>query len=77
MKIVTISKCDELEIIKIYTGTSLTFTVEAFKVPGGYKSFANNSYSQHDDLLGTGFHMNKKESVQLSINDLRELMRTN
>jgi hypothetical protein len=77
MRVVTKRKCDELEIIKIYIDKSLTFTVETFTVPEGYKSFANNSYHHHYDLLGTGFHENKEESVKLAVQDLRELVAMN
>ncbi|WHY66751.1 hypothetical protein [Neobacillus sp. SuZ13] len=74
MRVVTKFKIDALEIIKIYTGKSLTITVEIFTVPEGYKSFATNSYECHDSLTGIGFHKGKKESVKLAINDLRHLM---
>jgi len=74
MRVVTKFKIDELEIIKIYTGKSLTITVEIFTVPVGYKSFATNSFECHDSLTGIGFHKDKKESVKLAINDLRHLM---
>jgi hypothetical protein len=74
MRIVSKVKMPELEIIKIYIDRGFTMTVEIFKVPGGYKSFANNSFHHHYDLLGSGFHKNKKESVKLSIKHLRELM---
>ncbi|WP_157406258.1 hypothetical protein [Neobacillus drentensis] len=52
----------------------MTITVETFTVPEGYKSFANNSYHHHYDLLGRGFNQNKDESVKLVVQDLRELM---
>ncbi|MEH7481196.1 hypothetical protein V7157_08775 [Neobacillus drentensis] len=74
MRIVTKVKSEELEIIKIYISLGFTITVEIFTVPEGYKSLANNSFPQHDELLGTGVHKNKKESVKLAIKDLRELM---
>ncbi|WP_144555994.1 hypothetical protein [Bacillus sp. X1(2014)] len=74
MKVVTKFKIDELEIIKIYTGKSLTITVEIFTVPDGYKSFATNSYESHDSLTGIGFHKDKKQSVKLAVNDLHHLM---
>ena len=48
--------------------------METFSVPGGYKSFANNSYLHHYDLLGTGFHETKEQSVDLAIQDLQELV---
>lgn len=74
MRFVTKVKSDELEIIKIYIDNSLTYTVETFTVPGGYKSFANNSYLHHYDLLGIGFHVTKEQSVELAIQDLRKLI---
>jgi hypothetical protein len=74
MRTVTKVICDELEIIKFYISNSLTFTVEVFTVPEGYKSFANNSYLHHYDLVGAGFHENKEESVELALQDLREMM---
>ncbi|WP_066248362.1 hypothetical protein [Neobacillus drentensis] len=74
MRVVTKRKSDELEIIKMYIDKSLTYTVEIFTVPDGYKSFAANSYLHHYDLLGTGFHSNKDESVKLAIQDLQEMM---
>ena len=74
MRVVTKFKIDELEIIKIYTGKSLTITVEIFTVPDGYKSLATNSYDCHDSLTGIGFHKDKKESTKLAVNDLRALM---
>ena len=77
MRIVTKRKCDELEILKIYIDKSFTITVEIFTVPEGYKSFANNSLHHHFDLLGSGIHVNKKESVKLAVKDLRELMEAN
>ncbi|MEH7083482.1 hypothetical protein V7139_12230 [Neobacillus drentensis] len=73
MRVVTKFKIDELEIIKVYTGKSLTITVEIFTVPEGYKSFATNSYECHDSLTGIGFHKDKKESAKFAVNDLREL----
>ncbi|MEH7085413.1 hypothetical protein V7139_22105 [Neobacillus drentensis] len=74
MRVVTKVICDELEIIKFYINNSLTFTVEVFTVPEGYKSFANNSYLHHHDLEGTGFHENKEESIELALQDLREMI---
>jgi hypothetical protein len=74
MRIVTKFQSEELEIIKIYISLGFTITVEIFRDPEGYKSLANNSFPQHDDLLGIGIHKNKKESVILAINDLRKLM---
>ncbi|MCM3117547.1 hypothetical protein M3610_19950 [Neobacillus sp. MER 74] len=74
MRVVTKLKMDELEIIKIYTGKSLTITVEIFTVPDGYKSLATNSYHCHDSLTGIGLHKDKKESAKLAIKDLRDLM---
>lgn len=74
MRVITKVKCDELEIIKIYTGTSLTITVEIFTVPDGYKSIATNSFHCHDSLTGAGFHKDKKESSKLAIKDLHKLM---
>lgn len=74
MRIVSKVKSDELEIFKIYIDKSYTITVEIFTVPDGYKCFANNSLHHHYDLLGSGVHVNKKESVELAIKDLYELM---
>ncbi|MEH7505581.1 hypothetical protein V7152_27035 [Neobacillus drentensis] len=74
MRIVTKVKCDELEIIKIYISYGFTITVEIFTVPEGYKSLATNSFLLHDDLIGSGFHVNKKESAKLALKELRELM---
>ncbi|MBT2701030.1 hypothetical protein J7E79_27445 [Bacillus sp. ISL-40] len=65
---------DELEIRKMYIDNSFTIIVEVFTVPEGYKSFARNSYLHHGDLLGSGFHENKEESINLAINDLHEWM---
>jgi len=74
MRMVTKEKFDELEIIQIYINNSFTITVEIFTVPEGYKSFANNSIFHHYNLLGSGYHENKKESMDLAIKDLYELM---
>jgi hypothetical protein len=74
MRIVSKVKTPELEIIKIFIDKSYIITVETFTVPEGYKSFANNSFHHHFDLLGSGFHKSKKESVKLAVKDLRELM---
>ncbi|MEH7306461.1 hypothetical protein [Neobacillus drentensis] len=75
MRVVTKFKCDELEIIKIYTGKCFTLTVEIFTVSDGYKSFATNSFPSHDALTGAGFHNNKKESTKLAVRDLKQLMK--
>ncbi|WP_026568396.1 hypothetical protein [Bacillus sp. UNC41MFS5] len=74
MRVVTKVISDELEKIKFYINNSLTYTVEVFTVPEGYKSFAYNSYLHHTDLEGTGFHEGKDKSVELALQDLREMM---
>jgi hypothetical protein len=74
MRIVTEINSDDLEIRKMYIDNSFTIIVEIFTVPEGYKSFARNSFLHHGDLLGSGFHENKEESINLAIKDLRELM---
>lgn len=74
MKTRTKTYGDGLEIVTIAMDAALTITVEIFKVPDGYKSFARNSYIHHDDLLGAGFHKDKNESRELAIKELHELM---
>ena len=76
MKVVTKFKCAELEVINIYIEKGITIRVEIFVVPDGYKSFATDPLQFHDSLTGAGFHKDKKESVKLAIDDLRELMGT-
>ncbi|MBV7507629.1 hypothetical protein KW850_20570 [Bacillus sp. sid0103] len=75
MRVVTKIKCDEVEIIKIYTGKRLTITVEIFTVPNGYKSFATNSFLCHESLTGTGFQKSKKESAKQAVKDLLKSMK--
>lgn len=65
---------DDLEIIEITVNAALTITVEVFKVSEGFKSFARNSYIHHDDLLGSGVHKDKNESMELAIKELQEHM---
>lgn len=74
MKTRTKTYGDELEIVELYISKALTITVETFKDPSGYKSFARNSYLHHEDLLGLGVHTDKEESLQLAIMDLEDLM---
>ncbi|MCM3118450.1 hypothetical protein M3610_24895 [Neobacillus sp. MER 74] len=74
MRVVTKFKCDELETIKIYTGTRLSISVDIFAIPDGYKSFATSSLLCHDSLTGAGFHQDKKESVKLAVKDLRQMI---
>lgn len=77
MRTVSRNYGDELEIRKMYIDNSFTIIVEIFTVPEGYKSFARNSFLHHGELLGSGFHVNKEESVNLAINDLQVLMEEN
>ena len=63
---------DDLEIVNMTVNAPLTITVEIFKVSEGFKSFARNSNIHHDDLLGSGVHKDKKESMDLAIKDLHE-----
>ncbi|MBT2738094.1 hypothetical protein [Bacillus sp. ISL-7] len=74
MRIVSEIYGEELEIRKMYIDNSFTIIVEIFTVPEGYKSFARNSYLHHYDLSESGSHENKEESVNLAVQDLRELM---
>ncbi|MDF2790523.1 MAG: hypothetical protein K0S80_3624 [Neobacillus sp.] len=59
MRMVSKVKMPELEIMKIFIEKGFIITVEIFTVPEGYKSFANNSYHHHYDLLGFGVHKSK------------------
>jgi hypothetical protein len=74
MRIRTKTYDDNLEIIDMTVNAALTITVEIFKVPEGFKSFARNSNIHHDDLLGLGVHKDKKESMELAIKELLEQM---
>lgn len=65
---------DGFEIREIPINNALTITVDTFRVPEGYKSFARNSYIHHDHLEGSGFHEDKEASIEISIKDLQELM---
>ena len=68
-------KIDEtLEIIRITVNKALTITVEVFKVPEGFRSIAMNSHIHQQELVGTGFHEEKQTSMDLAIEELRELM---
>ncbi|MCL6573202.1 MAG: hypothetical protein K6T88_16215 [Bacillus sp. (in: Bacteria)] len=74
MKIKSKSYGEELEIVTIRINQALSITVEAFKVPEGYKSFATNSYIHHDSLVGGATHKDKQESIKMAVQDLRVLM---
>jgi hypothetical protein len=65
---------EDLEIIEIAVNAALTITVEVFKVHQGFKSFARNSNIHHDDVLGTGVHNDKNESMELALKELHEQM---
>lgn len=72
MHIRTLKKLDELEIVEIDLCKGLCITVEAFKVPDGFKSFARNALRQQEDLIGSGTHRSKKESILFAIKDLKK-----
>lgn len=76
MKITSKKYGEELEIFTFKYTPGLSISVESFKVPEGYKSFAFSSKPAHENLTGCGFHKNKNESVQLAITDIRQLMTT-
>ncbi|CRK80181.1 hypothetical protein [Neobacillus massiliamazoniensis] len=70
MRTRTKSYGDDLEIREITVNKALTITIEIFKVPEGFKSFARNSYIHHDHLLGAGLHEDKEGSVEFAIKEL-------
>lgn len=74
IKMVTKSYGNDIEIIKFKADNTFTVTVEIFKGPEGFNSFAYNSIVHHYDLSGNGKHKEKKASIQIALKDLSNLM---
>lgn len=64
----------DFEILEITVSQDHSIIIEIFKVPNGFEGFARSSHPDKGDIVGTAFHLDKKECAMLSYKNLKGLL---